>query len=374
MSLVGGHTYLDTQLIRALTDAACEGPTEEQVAAAPEALVRYCLTGPRQVRDLYPWGQRRRYRPRMVRALVRDLVEREQLAASDPVGLADWSWVWHPDTATGPGTPPPLDPAELVTTPEEAEPVEEMEGEDEEAPPAVEEEETTDRKRWARPREVRAATLSVKRLPKKHLAVIQDEGADHPGGRPLHRGECPTERPCPWVSCRHHLYLDVHPRTGAIKLNFPDLEVEQMAESCSLDLAEQGPLPLRVVGAALNVTRERLRQLEGDAAKRLLDLADEEGIDLEELLDGREVSALHDRQPAMQGGRHAIKPRHLRLVTLMGDREWKIPALVEEVQAQGWDLSYSGVRVLVFEAKPLGLISQTARGVYRAVRKVEAAE
>lgn len=379
MSLVDGYTYLDTQLIRALTDAACEGPTEEQVAAAPEALVRYCLTGPRQVRDLYPWGQRRRYRPRMVRALVRDLVEREQLAASDPVGLADWSWVWHPDTATGPGTPPPLDPAELVAAPEEAEPVEEPEGEDDEEPaPAVEEEDdglTRDQRRSARPREVRAQTQSVRTTSKRSLlvgAALYPEGVPP---LPATRAECVDgPRPCPRVSCRHHLYLDVHPRTGAIKLNFPDLEVEQMAESCSLDLAEQGPLPLRVVGAALNLTRERIRRLEGDAAKRLLDLADEEGIDLEELLDGREVSALHDRQPAMQGGRHAIKPRHLRLVTLMGDREWKTPALVEEVQAQGWDLSYSGVRVLVFEAKTLGLISQTARGVYRAVRKVEAAE
>lgn len=56
MSLVDGYTYLDTQLIRALAAAACEGPTAEQTAAAPEALVRYCHAGPRQVRDLYPWG------------------------------------------------------------------------------------------------------------------------------------------------------------------------------------------------------------------------------------------------------------------------------------------------------------------------------
>ena len=29
-------------------------------------------------------------------------------------------------------------------------------------------------------------------------------------------------RPCPWVACKHHLYLDVNPETGSIKMNFPD--------------------------------------------------------------------------------------------------------------------------------------------------------
>lgn len=289
MSLVGGHTYLDTQLIRALTDAACEGPTEEQVAAAPEALVRYCLTGPRQVRDLYHWGQRRRYRPRMVRALVRDLVEREQLAASDPVQLADWSWVWHPETATGPGTPPPLDPAELVTTPEEAEAVEEPEGEDDEEPPAVEEEDdglTRDQRRSARPREVRAQTQSVRTTSKRSLlvgAALYPEGVPP---LPATRAECVDgPRPCPRVSCRHHLYLDVDPHSGSIKRNFPDIGVEQMTESCSLDVADRGALTLKGVGPLLNLTRERIRQLEVNALKRFAKIANREGIEMADLLD-----------------------------------------------------------------------------------------
>ena len=42
------------------------------------------------------------------------------------------------------------------------------------------------------------------------------------------RAECVEgPRPCPYVSCKYHLYLDVQHRTGAIKLNFPDIEVEQ---------------------------------------------------------------------------------------------------------------------------------------------------
>ena len=61
-------------------------------------------------------------------------------------------------------------------------------------------------------------------------------------------------RPCPFVSCSHHLYLDVNPETGAIKLNFPHLEVWEMAETCSLDVADRGGITLEEVGAILNLT------------------------------------------------------------------------------------------------------------------------
>src|SRR5262249_33319259 len=40
--------------------------------------------------------------------------------------------------------------------------------------------------------------------------------------RPRTRAECKTgPRPCLFVSCKHHLYLDVNPETGSVKLNFP---------------------------------------------------------------------------------------------------------------------------------------------------------
>lgn len=361
MSLVGGHTYLDTQLIRALTSAACEGPTAEQAEAAPEALVRYCLTGPRQVRDLYPWGQRRRYRPRMVRALVRDLVEREQLAASDPVGLADWSWVWHPDTATGPGTPPPLDPAELVTTPEEAEPVEEMEGEDEEAPPAVEEEDdglTYDQRRSARPREVRAQTQSVRTTSKRSLlvgAALYPEGVPP---LPATRAECVDgPRPCPRVSCRHHLYLDVDPHSGSIKLNFPDIEVENMGESCSLDVADRGALTLEGVGPLMNVTRERIRQLEVNALKRFAKIAHREGIEMADLLD------MYGKPSAP-----AVESCEEGILALLREGERDLSDLTRRL-----DYPRGTVTNQLTALIKAGLIERVARGRYRLVSK-EAAE
>lgn len=91
--------------------------------------------------------------------------------------------------------------------------------------------------------------------------------------RPRTRGECiGGERPCPFVSCRHHLFLDVSAKTGAIKLNFPGLEVEDLAESCALDVADGGGMKLEEVGELLGLTRERVRQIEATAGARLAPL------------------------------------------------------------------------------------------------------
>lgn len=161
---------------------------------------------------------------------------------------------------------------------------------------------------------------------------------------PATRAACrDMPRPCPFVSCERHLYLDVHPETGAIKVNFPGLvrvdekrvkarlekvmgrvkvarrrgawearvrlqsgvtagarwnrpticargkttelararleaivraqlteehtwiDLRQMEETCSDDVAEQGPQTDMRVGRLLNLTLERARQLR-DAA------------------------------------------------------------------------------------------------------------
>lgn len=93
--------------------------------------------------------------------------------------------------------------------------------------------------------------------------------------RPETREECVDgPRPCPFVSCKHHLFIDVSPRTGAIKLNFPDLEVWDMGESCALDVADRGGTTLEDVGAIMNLTRERIRQVEVKALAKLEALRD----------------------------------------------------------------------------------------------------
>lgn len=112
----------------------------------------------------------------------------------------------------------------------------------------------------------RPKTLSPRRLKRERspmLAIIDDD-------RPRTRSECcDGPRPCLYVSCRFHLYLDVNEATGSIKLNFPDLEPWELPQSCALDIAEKGGLTLDEIGDLLNVTRERARQLETSGIDKL---------------------------------------------------------------------------------------------------------
>jgi DNA-directed RNA polymerase sigma subunit (sigma70/sigma32) len=45
-------------------------------------------------------------------------------------------------------------------------------------------------------------------------------------------------------------------------LNFPFFDVAEMRETCSLDVAEGGTHSLETVGRLVNLTRERIRQIE----------------------------------------------------------------------------------------------------------------
>jgi hypothetical protein len=110
---------------------------------------------------------------------------------------------------------------------------------------------------------IRSKTIAGKRLTREERRLAQL--IVYPGDidRPQTRAECQSmPRPCPFVSCAHHLYLDVNPGSGAIKLNFPHLEVWEMSETCALDVADRGGITLEEVGEILNLTRERIRQVE----------------------------------------------------------------------------------------------------------------
>lgn len=134
--------------------------------------------------------------------------------------------------------------------------------------------------RSRRKREVRAVTVSMKRATVAERARWRRENPvpdDHPR-IPATRGECQWGfRPCPFVSCKFHLYLDVSPRTGAIKLNFPDLEPWEMPPraSCTLDVADRGGTTLEGLGAIMNLTRERIRQIEVMALVKIEALHDD---------------------------------------------------------------------------------------------------
>lgn len=110
---------------------------------------------------------------------------------------------------------------------------------------------------------VRSKTIAPRRLTREEKKLAETLVYPTDVQRPETREDCKSmQRPCPFVSCSHHLYLDVNPESGAIKLNFPHLEVWEMAETCSLDVADRGGITLEEVGAILNLTRERIRQVE----------------------------------------------------------------------------------------------------------------
>ncbi len=122
---------------------------------------------------------------------------------------------------------------------------------------------TREQRRSRRKRDVRARTISVKRMTKRELEIGRMLYPETDYEKPQTRAECAEgARPCPYVSCQHHLFLDVSARTGAIKLNFPDLEPWELAQTCALDVAERGGITLEEVGEIMNLTRERIRQVE----------------------------------------------------------------------------------------------------------------
>ena len=98
--------------------------------------------------------------------------------------------------------------------------------------------------------------------------------------RPKSRAECVNgPRPCLFVACKHHLYLDVNPETGSIKVNFPDKEPWDLGETCALDVAERGGVTLEEVGELLNLTRERVRQVEVEGLRKLKDASAKHELD-----------------------------------------------------------------------------------------------
>lgn len=110
--------------------------------------------------------------------------------------------------------------------------------------------------------------------------------AREPYWRPETRADCAeVKRPCPYVGCKHNLYLDA--TVTGLTLNFPDLEPDQMEQSCALDLADEGGITLEEVGDALNLVHERIRQIEAKALSRLDRIDQRLGAHLRNSLEGR---------------------------------------------------------------------------------------
>lgn len=142
--------------------------------------------------------------------------------------------------------------------------------------------------------------------------------------RPRTRGDClpggcNEQRPCPWVSCRHHLYLDVQ-RNGSIKLVHPNLEAWELVDSCTLDLidknerdqsAPQG-CSLDQCAAALNLSPEHVRSLEALALASLRDALEDAGLD-------EDIDEAPCRAPAVVRVLRSARRGHATAVAIAGD-------------------------------------------------------
>lgn len=137
--------------------------------------------------------------------------------------------------------------------------------------------------RHKRPREVSPQSIHLDKIPRRHLALVREEDPEALARHlPATRGDCESgPRPCPYVSCRHHLLIDSM-RGGGFKILFPDLvdidpetqevldvRLEEMPATCALDVADQGGVILEVVAHLLNCVRERVRQIEANALSRI---------------------------------------------------------------------------------------------------------
>ena len=108
---------------------------------------------------------------------------------------------------------------------------------------------------------------------RKRLSVRYDHD------RPKTRADCEAGiRPCPWVGCRHHLFLNPDAKGN---LHFPFGQDEDallsMAETCSLDVAARGAQPLESLARMYGQSRQNLDQIVGRALGKLREAASHVG-------------------------------------------------------------------------------------------------
>lgn len=87
--------------------------------------------------------------------------------------------------------------------------------------------------------------------------------------RPRTRADCVDgPRPCPFATCIYHLFVDIR-MDGSLRINAD--AIENMANTCALDVADEGPHTLEQVAEMLTLKRERVRQIEVGAMTKLED-------------------------------------------------------------------------------------------------------
>lgn len=134
---------------------------------------------------------------------------------------------------------------------------------------------------------MRALTFGARELRRGqelNLDVTPAEVAEARLARPTYRGQCEGgERPCPFLGCRHHLAMEVG-EGGSLWFRFGmDPELEKQPYTCALDVADKGGMTLEETGALLHLTRERIRQIEAVAIRKLRKRIGKLGVDRDDV-------------------------------------------------------------------------------------------
>lgn len=148
---------------------------------------------------------------------------------------------------------------------------------------------------WPKPTVQFAGTKlrSTEKLAVHDTGRVLEEFEDQ---RPMTRRDClpggvNEQRPCPWVSCSHHLAIDVN-EAGSLRTNFPGMSLGEMPATCALDIAESEDHPMRAddqpmsadrVGFYTNMVATNVQRLERvylDKLAHVLADGDEEELDI----------------------------------------------------------------------------------------------
>ena len=126
----------------------------------------------------------------------------------------------------------------------------------------------------------------VQPVPDLVIEFDEDGEALSEADRPKLRSQCVDgPRPCPWVSCRYNLFLDIR-SDGILRFNFPGKEPHEVFHSCALDLAEDGLRTLEQVALLMGMSKERARQIEEVAFSKIKSAVKKEyrNVELDDLL------------------------------------------------------------------------------------------
>jgi hypothetical protein len=134
----------------------------------------------------------------------------------------------------------------------------------------------------------RAHTVCVRRIRMTLVREAQVDTSDYTAKIPRTWGDCQERalgtatNPCAYLRCRHNLLLDISEDTGSYKVTWPHLASGHYGDeydalprhTCALRVADEGGMTLDEIGVMMNLTRERVRQIETKALLRLRDLSE----------------------------------------------------------------------------------------------------